>query len=201
MSHQNHGGRIHEPVAEGVRYIATHGVGAPILGNQVGWPSGSDHNVLHVAPGKPRVRFEHEGADTGRERRRGGGASVVWGAGMVEVGGCNLTLVVRAATVGGGQGRRAGLTGSGCVSLRAVRIAAVIDRWSLSGRPSRARWPSRMEDSHVPGNVSVFGGAADRECPNRVCVSITVAIIVLYLDPFANLQACPLISGSEVVDG
>lgn len=121
--HLDHGGRVHEAVAEGMRHIAAHGVGAPILSEQIGRLGRAHYNVLHVAPSEPGVRLEHQGADAGRDGRRGRGARVVVGARVSDVGGGNLALVVGATAVGGGQRGRASLTIGRLVGSLWFRVA------------------------------------------------------------------------------
>lgn len=58
----------------------------------------------------------------------------------------------------------------------------------LSGWPwAVSSGESRRTSFWVPRNEPVFGGRADRHCPNRVGVSIAVAIVVLA----ASISTCP----------
>lgn len=70
---------------------------------------GPHYNVLHVSPREIPVRFQCEGTDTGRQRRRCRGTSVTTGAIMMQIRRDNLFLTGGTRTVSSGERGRARL--------------------------------------------------------------------------------------------
>lgn len=109
--------------------------------------------MLHIPPGKISVRFQGEGTNAGRQRRRCGCTSVATGTMMMQIRSDDLFLAGRTRAICGGEGRRARLAvpGHKAVLCRttdrqcpdtigiAVTIAVIVVPAAVSGRPYEDR--------------------------------------------------------------
>lgn len=72
LSQGHHGSCIQQTIPIGVAHSAAHAVGPPVVGTEVGWTGGSDHQVLHVPPCQVGIGLQCQGYDPSSQRGGGG---------------------------------------------------------------------------------------------------------------------------------